>query len=83
MRMNIDRSSTSNRQDQSSLECRLEHIPIYSWIESNFSTLRITLNKRGFNENEIEEKEQTLINNLKVQNIHLLVFSLIGICFFI
>ena len=62
--MNIDRSSTSNR---SSLECRLEHIPIYSWIESNFSTLRITLIKRGLNEQEIEEKEQTLINNLKVQ----------------
>lgn len=65
--MKIDRSSTSNRQDQSSLECRLEHIPIYSWIESNFTTLRINLVKRGLNEHEIHEKEQTMMNNLKVK----------------
>lgn len=80
--MNIDRSSTSNRQDQSSLECRLEHIPIYSWIESNFSTLRINLIKRGLNEKEIEEKEQTFINNLQVQTNNQIIFFVIFFCCF-
>ncbi|CAF1977341.1 unnamed protein product [Rotaria magnacalcarata] len=54
-------SSTS----QASLECRLEHIPLYSWIESNLTTLRINLTRRGLNEQDINDKEQTVINNLK------------------
>lgn len=58
-------SATSNQQDQSSLECRIEHIPIYSWIESNLSNLRTNLFKRGLNENDLNEKEQTIVNNLK------------------
>ncbi|CAF1086303.1 unnamed protein product [Rotaria sordida] len=58
-------SSTSFRQDQSSLECRLEHIPFYSWIESNLTILRTHLKRRGLNEQDINDKEQTIINNLK------------------
>lgn len=56
------RSSTS----QSSLECRLEHIPFYSWIELNLTKLHTDLARRGLNEQEINDKEQIIINNLKV-----------------
>ncbi|CAF2481432.1 unnamed protein product [Rotaria sp. Silwood2] len=58
-------SSTSFRQEQSSLECRLEHIPFFSWIESNLTILRTNLIRRGLNEQDINDKEQTIINNLK------------------
>ncbi len=63
----FERSSASIRHDQSSLECRLEHIPIYSWIESNLTILRTNLIKRGLNEQDMNDKEQTIINNLKVK----------------
>ncbi len=56
----------SVRQDQSSLECRLEHVPLYSWVESNLTILRVNLTRRGLNEQDINDKEQTIINNLKV-----------------
>ncbi|CAF1376716.1 unnamed protein product [Adineta steineri] len=58
-------SSSSIRHDQSSLECRLEHIPFYSWIESNLSLFRMNLVRRGLNEQDINDKEQTIINHLK------------------
>jgi len=60
---------------QSSLECRIEHIPIYSWIESNLSNLRTNLSKRGLNENDLNEKEQTIINNLKIHLQDLIEFE--------
>ncbi|CAF1603838.1 unnamed protein product [Adineta ricciae] len=58
-------SSSSLRQDQSSLECRIEHIPFYSWIESNLILLRNNLVRRGLNEQEIIDKEQTITDSLK------------------
>ena len=60
-------SSSSLRQDQSSLECRIEHIPFYSWIESNLILLRNNLVRRGLNEQEIIDKEQTITDSLKVK----------------
>jgi protein regulator of cytokinesis 1 len=68
-------SSASNQQDQSSFECRLEHISIYSWIESNFTLFRMNLIKRGLNEQDINDKEQILINNLKIYLQNLIEFE--------
>ncbi|UJR26331.1 hypothetical protein I4U23_007668 [Adineta vaga] len=62
---NNSSSSSILRQEQSTLECRIEHIPFYSWIESNLILLRTNLTQRGLDEQEIFDKEQTIIHNLK------------------
>ena len=59
-------SNSFVRQDQSMLECRLEHVAFYSWIEAKLNDLRTTLQRRGLDEQKIEEKEKSIVEKFQV-----------------
>lgn len=48
------------------MECRLDHIPFYSWIESKLIQVRETFSQRGLDDRTIEEKEENLVEQFKV-----------------
>lgn len=61
-----DRTFSLDESDApSTLECRIDHIPFYSWIESKLIQIRETFSQRGLDDRTIEDKEENLVEQFK------------------